>query len=171
MDNNTSNNTESGAVQPVVVQHASPVFYQSVIVFLMIATIWNWDGFWHIDGFLAEQQEQWFPRQYEQEQHKKKTLDDNNIKISILIKKVRSAEAAKYQAEENLKGKCDLVRTAASMFWEETEKVGQAEAVKTITVKKLRCDSRSDRQKCEIILREAKVNEICPEYPGASSKN
>ena len=87
MDNNTSNNTESGAVQPVVVQHASPVFYKSVIVFLMIATIWNWDGFWHIDGFLAEQQKQWFPRQYEQEQHKKETLDDNNAKISTLIKK------------------------------------------------------------------------------------
>ena len=145
----------------VIVQRVSPFFNKLLILFLIGATLWNWDGLWEFKP-VQPILEKSFPSKYQQEADKRERAQENSKLYRFLFNEREQAKKSQKDAEEKLKDKCGYVRTAAAMFREEHEKVKKAAVIENVKIVPIDCDTSESPQRCNFI-KQYKVEEICPE--------
>ena len=159
MTDNAKN--EEQATNYVNVQRVSPFFNKLLVVFLMGATLWNWDGFWElvpVQGILQKA----FPLKYYQEKDKRDRLFEKS-KIYFALEDARKiALQERNEAVSKLEDKCAYVRTAAAMFRTEHDKVKSAGNLENVKILPIDCSQSESPQRCDFI-KQNKVDEICPE--------
>lgn len=83
-----------------------------IFILILIALIWNWDGFWQTNiGPLKSAQQEYLPIKYNQEQLKVSRIEQNNEFIVKIMSRLESAESeSKRQAEIAVYAKAALAQ-------------------------------------------------------------
>lgn len=139
-----------------------------IFTLILIALIWNWDGFWQTNiGPLKSAQQEYLPVKYNQEQLKVSRIEQNNEFLVKIMSQLESAEneskrqseiaasakTALAQAISKEEEKCQYYKTSLMVIKNLTRKYSEDE-LSTI----LRCTN----SECEQIIKsKPEAQEIC----------
>jgi len=86
-----------------------------IFALILIALIWNWDGFWQTNiGPLKSAQQEYLPVKYNQEQLKVSRIEQNNEFLVKIMSRLESAESeSKRQAEVAASAKAALAQATS----------------------------------------------------------
>jgi len=90
------------------------------LLVLVVALLWNWDGFWRTDiAFLTKAQQTYFPVKYEAEQLKTAALDEKSSLFTKMNERVVKYEEEKDQslkAVEEIEAQLAAVKEEAAVM-------------------------------------------------------
>lgn len=147
-------NTEEDNNQVQVVKSGSPFSFIFTLA-LLIAVVWNWDGFWHTDiDWLTDGQQSLFPNKFIEEQLKvsqvlnnNKVIDRADERFNAIKEQNETLEDAKLAAEKRLKQlanleneKCRYYDTALRMLDHLSKKYSEHELKRVLSCTSTECE-------------------------------